>query len=310
MPPPMQVAADHAAASVLAVGDHVGVRHDLDAIELASESMLSPSATSSILRELTARREWLVKSAIERHEWVTRIRGAIEDHGITTVYQPIADLRSGRTVGYEALSRFDGDAEAPAHDWFLHADAAGLLLPLERASLASALQPLDRLPDDVFLSVNLGPDALLDPHVLDLLAEHDLRRIVIELTEHAAIDDYALLRQVMLKLRANGLRLAVDDAGAGYASLRHIVSLAPDIIKLDLSLTSEVARDRSAHALTAALTSFAGEMNQLVIAEGVERTATVDALRAVGVHYGQGYLFGRPEPLAARPAARRAVWAA
>ena len=123
--------------------------------------------------------------------------------------------------------------------------------------------------------------------------------MVLELTEHAAVHDYEVLRQALLELRARGLRLAVDDAGAGYASLRHVLSLAPDIIKLDISLIREIETDRGARALASALISFAEQMGQLVIAEGIEHDRTVEVLAAIGVRYGQGFLLGRPAALPA-----------
>ena len=153
----------------------------------------------------------------------------------------------------------------------------------------AALAGLARIEGDCFLSVNLGPDALLDERVLDELRARDLKRIVVELTEHAPVQQLQPPEPILLELRARGLRLAVDDAGAGYASLRHVLNLAPDIIKIDISLTREFETNRGARALATALISFAGEMQQLVIAEGIERDETLDVLEALGVQYGQGF---------------------
>jgi EAL domain-containing protein (putative c-di-GMP-specific phosphodiesterase class I) len=239
-----------------------------------------------------------------RRQRVFRIRQAIDSAAIETAYQPIVQLASRSPIGYEALSRFRLEPEQNPGRWFADARSVGLELELERATLASALRDLNRIPADCFLSVNLGPAALLDDRSLELLAAHDPKRTVLELTEHAAVDDYDLLRHALLDLRTRGLRLAVDDAGAGYASLRHVLSLAPDILKIDASLTSQVERDRGARALTTALISFATEMDQLVIAEGIEREETVDELVTIGVQYGQGFLLGKPKQLPAQPPRR------
>jgi EAL domain-containing protein (putative c-di-GMP-specific phosphodiesterase class I) len=170
---------------------------------------------------------------------------------------------------------------------------------LERAALESALAGFGRLPPDCFMTVNLGPEAALDDDMTTLLATHGPARTVIELTEHAQVSDYDALHAGLLQLRAHGLRLAIDDAGAGYASLRHILNLNPDIIKVDISLTALVDSDRGSRAMMSALVSFASEMGQVVIAEGIERAETLTALQVIGVHYGQGYLLGRPQPLPA-----------
>jgi EAL domain-containing protein (putative c-di-GMP-specific phosphodiesterase class I) len=170
---------------------------------------------------------------------------------------------------------------------------------LERAALESALAGFGRLPPDCFMSVNLGPAAALDDDMTTLLATHGPARTVVELTEHAQVSDYDALHAGLLQLRAHGLRLAIDDAGAGYASLRHILNLNPDIIKADISLTALADSDRGSRAMMSALVSFASEMGQLVIAEGIERAETLTALQVIGVHYGQGYLLGRPQPLPA-----------
>jgi len=133
------------------------------------------------------------------------------------------------------------------------------------------------------------------------LLDEQPTRTVVELTEHAEVADYDVLHSALLTLRSQGLRLAIDDAGAGYSSLRHILNLNPDIIKADGSLTAQVDRDRGARAMTVALVSFASEMGQIVVAEGIERRETVTALQSIGVQFGQGYLLGRPQSLAPWP---------
>ena len=129
--------------------------------------------------------------------------------------------------------------------------------------------------------------------------EADPARLVVEITEHAQIEDYEVLNQALLELRSAGLRVAVDDAGAGYSSLRHVIEIAPDMIKIDGSLTQRIEVERGRRALASALISFAQEMKQVVVAEGIETQSAVEALLGLGVHCGQGYFFGRPRPLPA-----------
>jgi EAL domain-containing protein (putative c-di-GMP-specific phosphodiesterase class I)/CheY-like chemotaxis protein len=264
----------------------------------AGDSTLSDSVTSDVLNELSQHLKEREGSDDTRRQRVARVRAAIESVAIKTVYQPIVELTNRQTIGFEALSRFTLEPEQSPDRWFADAHSVGLELELELATLTSALAGLERIPRDCFLSVNLGPAALLEDGILTLLGARAPERTVVELTEHAAIADYDLLRHALLDLRAQGLRLAIDDAGAGYASLRHVLSLAPDMIKIDASLTKQVETDRGARALTTALLSFATEMRQRVVAEGIEREETIAVLETIGVRYGQGFLLGKPQTLA------------
>ena len=145
-------------------------------------------------------------------------------------------------------------------------------------------------------SLNLSPSSC-SPERLSMRPAPPAERVVIEVTENAPVPDYEALRAGLQPLRAIGGRLAIDDAGAGFASLRHIVRLAPDIIKLDVALTRDVDTDRARRAMAAALVSFAIEMDIVIVAEGVETQAEFDALRSLGVRHGQGYFLGRPGEL-------------
>src|SRR5207302_1055710 len=127
----------------------------------------------------------------------------------------------------------------------------------------------------------------------------EAKELVIEITEHAPVEDYDGLNEALRSFRERGGRLAVDDAGAGFSSLRHILRLVPDFIKLDGALTRGIDTDRTRRALGAALISFASEIGVPIIAEGIETQAEVDALRALEVTCGQGFFLGEPGPLAA-----------
>lgn len=181
--------------------------------------------------------------------------------------------------------------------WFAEAAAVGLGVELEQAAVAAALARLPALPPASYLSVNLSAEALMAPRTFELLTSVPPGLIVVELTEHSEITDYPALTQRLAALRAAGVRLAVDDTGAGFASLRHILQLHPDVIKLDLALTRDVDTDPARRALSAALVTFAGEMGANVVAEGVETAGELAVLRELRVDAAQGYYLGRPQPL-------------
>ena len=186
-----------------------------------------------------------------------RISDVLGGAGRSVLLQPIVDAATGRAVGAEALSRFVG---APARPdlWFADADRVGLRTALELRTAADGLALLDTTDGPGFVSVNLSPDAVTSPGFGDVLAGRDPGRVVVEITEHAAVADYTALRTALAGPRQAGLRLAVDDAGAGYSSLRHIVQLQPDLIKMDMSLVHGIDADPVAQALTTALVTFAG----------------------------------------------------
>jgi EAL domain-containing protein (putative c-di-GMP-specific phosphodiesterase class I) len=158
------------------------------------------------------------------------------------------------------------------------------------------LQRLDEIPSDIALAINVSPAAALDPEFCELLgAVAD--RIVIEITEHAQVDDYDELRSALAPLRERGAQLAVDDVGAGFANLRHILRLAPDLLKLDLSLTQEISRDPAREALASSLVGFAEGVGASIVAEGISSDEDLTLLRSLGVDYGQGYHLARPSAL-------------
>ena len=223
-----------------------------------------------------------------------RIRGVLAERGFSPVFQPIIDLASGEPVGYEALTRFaDG---MPPDRTFADAHSVGLGLELEIACLAAALDASEALAADCWLSLNVSPDVILEFDELAALLRDRSRRIVLEITEHAEIDDYAPVRAAVEGF-GSMVSLAVDDAGSGFASLRHVVELAPRFLKLDGSLVRHLDRDLTRQAMVAGLSHFAVRAGCEVIAEGIEEKAELEMLREVGVALGQGYLLGRPEAL-------------
>ena len=274
----------------------------LEAIRRSTQGqgVLSSEVAAEVVQELAGRLERQEDEEKGRRERVRRIRRVLEGDALSMVFQPIVELATGRVVGFEALARFAGEPWQAPDLWFEEAASVGLQTDLELAAARRALTCVESLPDDVYLSINVSPGALISPSVLEAFSKPPLDHIVIEVTETAPIEDYEALNFVLVELRARGGRLAIDDAGAGFASLRHVLRLSPDMIKIDCSLIRGIETERAARALTSALVSFALELGQTVIAEGIENRAAVDALRALGVRYGQGYYLGRPGDLPVR----------
>jgi EAL domain-containing protein (putative c-di-GMP-specific phosphodiesterase class I)/ActR/RegA family two-component response regulator len=233
----------------------------------------------------------------ERAEILARIQGVLEDKTLTSVFQPIQDLNTGATVGYEALSRFPDPTLGGPGRWFADAFNVGLGVDLEWLAATSAVTFLDTAPPELFLTVNMSAATVMH------LAEHDLfdpalwPRIVVELTEQVPVEDYPALQRALAPMRAQGARLSADDLGSGYAGFRHLLRLQPDILKLDISLISGINRSHEQQALTRALLAFAYEIGAKVIAEGIEEPAELKTLQDLGVPWGQGYLIGLPAPL-------------
>ena len=228
---------------------------------------------------------------------VARIGGTLSAEAITPVFQPIVALDGGRVIAYEALARFPGD---PAHGpdrWFADAWRVDLGIPLELLAVRAALGALRALPDELALCVNVSPETVATPGFREALGD-DAHRVVAEITEHRRLDDSAFQRK-LAPLRAAGGRVAIDDFGAGHASLTQVLAVSPDWIKLDMSLTQQLDDSPVARALAAAVVSFAAEVHVDVIAEGVEDARQVAMLGALGIRYAQGFHFGRPVPIEA-----------
>ena len=226
-----------------------------------------------------------------------KIQELIDRKRFTNVFQPICDLSTGMPVGFESLCRFQSDPYRSPDKWFNEAAEVGLGIDLEKAVLTEALHVSRQLPPDVYISVNASPELLVSQWLCDLLAAFRDRKVLVEVTEHVAVNDYGVLREAIARLRANGAMIAVDDAGAGYSGLQHIVQVQPDVLKLDNSLVSEVDSDPARRALLAALIFFSRETGCSMVAEGIETEDQRVVLQALGVTKGQGYLLGRPVPI-------------
>jgi EAL domain-containing protein (putative c-di-GMP-specific phosphodiesterase class I)/response regulator of citrate/malate metabolism len=281
----------------LVKGDSID--HILDSIHGAhhGQASLSIEVTGEVIDAFVEQRSSRRDEDARNRERNQRIVRALENgRGLDIVFQPIYALEDRRIVGAEALSRFSEAPERAPQEWFAEAGQAGLRGELELAAIRKALDCLPKLPPSTYLAINASPSTAAGRPFRDLLATVDTGRIVIEITEHAPVDDYDRLNAALRPVRDLGARLAIDDAGAGFASLRHILRLAPDAIKLDRSLINGIATDRSKQALAAGLISFAEKADVAIVAEGIERDRELAALRALGVPYGQGFLLARPAP--------------
>ena len=233
------------------------------------------------------------------------IQDTITHRSLVTHFQPIVDLRSGQPIGAEALSRF-GQLPVRAPDaWFAEAASVGLGVELELIALESALAQMHLLPTSVYLSLNASVETMVTERFSELIGEVASERIMLELTEHTKVVDYPELAHKIEHLRSVGVRVAVDDAGAGYSGLAHILNLKPDVIKLDISLTRGIDKDPARRALGRALLTFGLDAyNASLVAEGIETESELETLRSLGCPSGQGFFLGRPA-LLATPVGRR-----
>lgn len=234
---------------------------------------------------------------------------------IDLVYQPIVDIARGVVAGYETLARFPGPAGITPDVWLSTARRRGVDTNIELRILMQAIEARLQAPRACFLTVNVGPTVMLAPEWMELMdLVSSLEGLVIEVTEHAAIDDYDKVRKALDRARTKGALVAVDDAGSGYASLSHIMALRPEFVKVDRAFAVECDRDPARVAVIELMNNFAARINASVIVEGIERHEELESIAALDVPLGQGFLFGRPasgwqavpDDIATHPQHRRA----
>jgi EAL domain-containing protein (putative c-di-GMP-specific phosphodiesterase class I) len=228
------------------------------------------------------------------------VDAVIDNRTFHPVFQPIYSLTDGRLLAVEALTRFDVLPYRTPDLWFAAAANAGRGVELEIAAIEAALAAAHDLPAEVSLSVNASPATLVHPDLLALVRACDGRLLTVEVTEHAVIEDYHLMKERLIEIRGLGVQIAVDDAGAGIASLQHIVQLAPEIIKLDISLTQNVGSSPFRRAMAGALIEFAQRSGAQLVVEGVEDAADLTLWSALGADAVQGFLVGYPGVLPAQ----------
>jgi PAS domain S-box-containing protein len=290
------------AAGIRAAG-YAPLRHAGRAVGLLVVGTRDPRGVHVLERHLTALSylgalaSGLLGPGLAAHQRDADLRAEIEriiaERAFTLVFQPIVRLAAGEPIGYEALTRFaDG---SPPDGRFADAYAVGLGIELETAAIGSALDGAGGLPEGLVLSLNVSPSFVLKKGTLTELLARATRPIVLELTEREPIDNYAAFREAIAGLNV-AVDWAVDDAGAGYASLRHIIELRPRYVKLDQGLVTGINADPIRQALVAGMLHFAISIGVEIIAEGVETEAERLTLQELGVALGQGYLFARPGP--------------
>ena len=250
-------------------------------------------------RERARREEEIVNLDRRRREHEERrIARLVDGEGLNVALQPIVDLDTRRVVGAEALARFADDRgnRLPTEETFLDAHALGMGVELELAIIELALRCEHRLPEGLYLSLNVSPALLASDDLDDLIARghHDDRPLVVELTEHQAVEDYNELGVALERLREQGVRVAVDDVGSGFASFRHVTRVKPEILKLDRSLVGGIDEDPVRQSLASAIVSFARDVGAIVVSEGIESEDELSCLMDLAVGCGQGFYLARP----------------
>lgn len=231
-----------------------------------------------------------------RQTILRRIKAVLERCDLEMVYQPAIRLDEPGIAFVEALARFSPEPYEAPDKWFAAAAEVGLGTELEMLAVSQALKGFDTLPESAIISINVSPETVVSKPFHETFKSLPLQRIILEITEHEAVRHYEPLLKKLKPLRQRGLQLAVDDAGAGYSSLHHILKLQPDYIKLDMALSRSIDVDPSRRALAAALVQFSREIGSKLVAEGVETAAELRTLRDLGVKILQGHLIARPAP--------------
>jgi len=226
-----------------------------------------------------------------------RIQSVLDEDKIIIHYQPIFNIQTNQIAGFESLSRFNTETYRTPDIWFKEASQVGMGEKLEIAAIVKAIKGLNELDSNTYISVNTSPEYILNGAIANVLQNIDTNRIVLEITEHSPVSSYSDLRLALEPLRKKGVRLAIDDAGAGYSSFQHILELEADIIKLDISLTQNIHSEPRKYLLAKALCAFAKSIKCTIIAEGIETDEELNSLRGLGIDLIQGYLLGRPMPI-------------
>lgn len=275
---------------------------DADEVLLRVRNLLSIRCCYQALRhdnaeladELRARTRSEDLAAADRGHRADVIRTIVDRGGPAMVFQPIVELATGAIVGVEALARFGSEPDRGPDQWFADAAMLGLGPDLELAAIEAALRHEPELDPSWIIAVNVSAATMLTPEFAAAAAGWPLARISFEVTEHQPVDDYEALSKVAAEVRRHRALISVDDAGAGYASLRHILKLKPDVIKLDVTLTRDIDADPVKRALASALTLFAAELDAAITAEGIETASELASLRSLGIDFGQGFFIAQP----------------
>lgn len=277
----------------------IGPGHDLGIWQLPAARIAAISALVFLpiqcaalwllLRPLWVQQSWT-------HKMHRRVKAVLKSGDLQIAFQPVLSMDNGEVVAVEALSRFSQKPKQGPDQWFAQADQVGLGVELELLALQRALTEAAKLGTHLDVAVNLSPCTLNDPRIQHMLMNAAISplRLIVEITEHCVVSDYTQLSRSRALLREHGIRLSIDDAGAGYASFRHIVTLAPDLIKLDRAIVAGLDTDPARRALVRSMVGFAGECSAKTVAEGVETQAELATVKSLRVDQVQGYWTGRP----------------
>ncbi|WP_262416484.1 EAL domain-containing protein [Paenibacillus sp. CGMCC 1.18879] len=251
-----------------------------------------------------------LQKSFRLHKQFSELQKIMQQHLLTTYFQPILNLQDGRALGYEILNRPPESKLFPStesfYDFIGHTDHVFAFehfcreLSIERFRTACLTR--EHNPQDTVIFLNIHPRVLADSNyrsgeTISLLNRNGLtpEQVVFELTEKQAVHDYVEFERVLSHYRSQGFRIAVDDAGSGYNSLKAIVSLKPDFIKLDRFLIRHVDAHPEQQHIIRILKQYAASSGTNIIAEGIERHEEIQFLQSEGIDYGQGYALGRPD---------------
>jgi len=251
-----------------------------------------------------ARADAKLEAGLRARRNARQVLKLILSRALAVRYEPIVHLETAQVIGYEALTRGPARTELVNPVQLFHeAETAGLLFELDCLCRTLALEQARALPRGKTLFLNCLPTAIGDPNLRveglrKVLETHQLRPsdLVLEISESESIENFGVFREVSDACREVGVRIAIDDAGTGYASLEAIMEITPDFIKTDMSLVRGIDSDPPRQEVVRALASVARGIGAQVIAEGVETDAELRSLRELGVRYGQGFYFGAAIP--------------
>jgi diguanylate cyclase (GGDEF)-like protein len=298
-------------ASHVSIGASIGItRFPLDAVNY--EDLLINADLAMYAAKARGRNTMAIFSADILEEWIARsaleqdLKHAVRAKELTVFYQPTVSCQDGTVRGLEALVRWKHPVfgYVPPDRFIRIAEETGLIQEIDRFVLASALQDVGWLNDeDIMVAVNVSAAAFEDPFLVSEVArllkdaKYPPHRLELEITETVAMRDPEMVLKTITGLRALGIRLAIDDFGAGYSNLATLARLPFDTVKLDRSLISQLDQDRDKQSIVRAALSLARELGFETIVEGIERREELEFAVACGATYAQGYLFSEPKPI-------------
>ncbi len=235
----------------------------------------------------------------ERDKKILALRKVIDEKSIRMLFQPIVVLATRQPTGYEALMRGPQASflENPLELLAL-ATEANMLLELHILSLSLAAKMASFIPPGLLLFLNTDPLIINTDYFrnMDFLKNSTMKpsQICIEITERTYIKSFTKLSSDLEYLKSRGVKIGVDDVGEGYASLKAIAELKPEFLKVDIDIVRNIDSDKIKNSLMRLILELAKEINSHLVAEGIETEAENNALIAMGVEYGQGFLFAKP----------------